>query len=130
MPVTKSAEKQRRKSIKSRERNRAVKADFRSKVKEVTKGINSNSKDLEKKAAVAISAIDKAAKNGVIHKGTADRRKSRLMLALNKALGKPVEMKAAREKAEKTKTTAKKSTASKAKTPATKKTTTTKKTSK
>jgi small subunit ribosomal protein S20 len=117
MPVTKSAEKQRRKSIKARERNRAVKADFRNKVKEVSKGIKGNHKDLEKKAAEAVSAIDKAAKTGVIHKGAADRRKSRLMLALNKALGKPVELKAIREKSEKPKTAAKKPAAKKTATP-------------
>ena len=34
---------------------------------------------------VAISALDKAAEKGVIHKNQAARRKSRLMLALNKA---------------------------------------------
>lgn len=34
---------------------------------------------------VAIRAIDKAAEKGVIHKNAAARRKSRLMLAMNKA---------------------------------------------
>ena len=118
MPVTKSAEKQQRKSIKARAKNRAVKADFRNKVKEVTKAIETKSKDVEQKAAVAISAIDKAAKHHVIDKGAADRRKSRLMLAINKALGKPTELKAFREKTEKAKTTAKKTTETKAKVPA------------
>jgi small subunit ribosomal protein S20 len=33
----------------------------------------------------AISSLDKAAEKGVIHKNSAARRKSRLMLALNKA---------------------------------------------
>lgn len=33
----------------------------------------------------AISALDKAAEKGVIHKNNAARRKSRLMIALNKA---------------------------------------------
>ena len=33
----------------------------------------------------AVSALDKAAEKGVIHKNNAARRKSRLMLALNKA---------------------------------------------
>jgi len=33
----------------------------------------------------AISALDRAAERGVIHKNNAARRKSRLMLALNKA---------------------------------------------
>ncbi len=34
---------------------------------------------------VAVSALDKAAEKGVIHKNNAARRKSRLMSALNKA---------------------------------------------
>jgi len=125
MPVIKSAEKQRRKSIKARERNRAVKSDFRDKVKSVTKGLESGNKNLEVKASQAISAIDKAAKRGIIHKKTADRRKSRLMNALNKALGKPAELKPIREKSEKPKTATKKTVA---KAPAKKNTT--KKTSK
>jgi small subunit ribosomal protein S20 len=33
----------------------------------------------------AVSALDKAAEKGVIHKNNAARRKARLMLALNKA---------------------------------------------
>ena len=33
----------------------------------------------------AVSALDKAAQKGVIHKNSAARRKARLMLALNKA---------------------------------------------
>jgi small subunit ribosomal protein S20 len=35
----------------------------------------------------AISALDRAAKSGVIHRNAADRRKSRLMLKVNAALG-------------------------------------------
>ena len=31
-----------------------------------------------------VSAVDKAAKNGVIHKGTADRKKSRYASSLNR----------------------------------------------
>jgi len=123
MPVIKSAEKQRKKSIKARERNRAVKNEFRNKVKEVSQGIKGNSKDIEKLASEAMSAIDKAAKKGVIHSGAADRRKSRLILAVNKALKKPATLPAFREKKVGTaKPTAKKTTGAK-KAPTTKKTT-------
>ena len=41
--------------------------------------------EAEQAVQVAISALDKAAAKGVIHKNQAARRKSRLMLALNKA---------------------------------------------
>lgn len=39
----------------------------------------------EEAVKAAISALDKAAQKGVIHKNQAARRKSRLMAALNKA---------------------------------------------
>ena len=41
--------------------------------------------DAEQALQTAIKSLDKAAEKGVIHKNNAARRKSRLMLALNKA---------------------------------------------
>ena len=41
--------------------------------------------EAEQAVQAAVSALDKAAAKGVIHKNQAARRKSRLMLALNKA---------------------------------------------
>lgn len=41
--------------------------------------------EAEQALATAVSALDKAAQKGVIHKNTAARRKSRLMSALNRA---------------------------------------------
>ena len=128
MPVIKSAIKAMKQSNAARERNRATKADFRGKVKLVRKDVETSGKGAEKLLASAIQAIDKAAKKGVIHKKVAARRKSRLMLAVNKANGKPVVTKAVKVKSEKpvAKTTAKKAPVKKV-TPA-KKSTTTKKT--
>jgi len=124
MPIIKSAIKAMKQNNKAKERNRITKADFRAKVKSVRKDIAVDAKNAEKNLATAIQAIDKATKKGVIHKKAADRRKSRLMLAVNKAIGKPVVMKAVKVKTEKpvAKPVAKK-------TPA-KKVTTTKKTTK
>ena len=43
--------------------------------------------DVREAVQRAVSALDRAAKAGVIHKNAADRRKSRLMLKINSALG-------------------------------------------
>jgi len=90
MPIIKSAIKAMKQNATARERNRLTKANFRSKVKAVRKDIAIGGKDAEKLLATAVQAIDKAAKSGVIHKKAAARRKSRLMLAINKTTGKPV----------------------------------------
>ncbi len=92
MPVTKSAIKAMKQNRKANERNKAVKADFRSKVKIAKKSVAATEKDFAKNITTAIQAIDKAAKGGIIHKNTASRRKSRLMLALNKVAGKTIEL--------------------------------------
>lgn len=112
MPVTKSAIKAMKQANAAKERNRKVKADFRGKVKTTKKEVVAGGKDIEMLASKAIQAIDKAAKKGVIHKKAADRRKSRLMLSINKALGKAVELKTVKtkEKTEAKKPTAKKTT--------------------
>lgn len=90
MPIIKSAIKAMKQNATARERNRLTKANFRSKVKAVRKDIALGGKDSEKLLATAVQALDKAAKSGVIHKKAAARRKSRLMLAINKTTGKPV----------------------------------------
>jgi ribosomal protein S20 len=138
MPIIKSAIKAMKQNIKAKERNRVTKADFRAKVKVVRKDIATGSRDAEKLLATAIQAIDKAAKKGVIHKRAASRRKSRLMLAANKANGKPVVIKTIKTKSDKpvakkatpTKTVAKKPVAAKTPTKKVTTTTTTKKTTK
>lgn len=101
MPIIKSAIKAMKQNATARERNRLTKADFKGKIKIVRKDIVAGGKDAEKLLASAVQAIDKAAKRGVMHKKTADRRKSRLMLAANKAAGKPVVVKAVKVKTEK-----------------------------
>jgi small subunit ribosomal protein S20 len=126
MPIIKSAIKAMKQNATARERNRVTKADFRAKVKVVRKDITDGGKGVEKILASAIQSIDKAAKKGVIHKKAANRRKSRLMLAANKANGKAVVIKTVKIKSDKPipKATAKKKTTVKS---TTKKTTTKKK---
>jgi len=84
---TKSAIKQIRSSARKQERNRAIRSRARTYIKKVNRFIAEGK--LEEAAAVAIqavSALDKAAEKGVIHKNNAARRKSRLMKRLNQAM--------------------------------------------
>ncbi len=87
MAKTKSAIKRIRSSARKRERNRAIRSRARTFIKKVNRLIAEGR--LEEASAVAIlaiSALDKAAEKGVIHKRNAARRKSRLMRRLNQAM--------------------------------------------
>jgi small subunit ribosomal protein S20 len=70
-------------NAKAYERNRAVKAELRTRVKTaVAEG------DVDSEATrEAIARIDRAAAKGVIHKNTAARKKSRLIKQLQSAEG-------------------------------------------
>ena len=66
-------------------RNKAVKTRVKTVVKDVRLAIDQNSKeDASQRLEVAKSAIDKAAKKGVITKKTASRKVSRLAKQVNK----------------------------------------------
>lgn len=85
MPNTKSATKAMRQSIRRRKRNITTKDKFKSAVKEVKKLITAGKKaEAAEAMKKAMSTLDKAAKNGVIHKNTASRRKSRMAKAIAK----------------------------------------------
>ncbi|MBP5545015.1 MAG: 30S ribosomal protein S20 [Kiritimatiellae bacterium] len=76
MPNIKSAEKRVRQSEKSREKNRSVKSKINTARRPIIEG--SLDKEAMKKAVSDYaSTLDKAVKQGVIKKNTADRRKSR-----------------------------------------------------
>ena len=83
MPNTKSAERRMRNSARKRVRNRSVKSQLHTLEKNYLELIGAGKKD---EAAAALrglsSALDKAAKKGVVHSGKADRKKSRLSLRL------------------------------------------------
>jgi len=72
-----------KKSRKNRERNVAVKSNIKKLTKEAEKLIASKSKEAAEAVKKAISAIDKATENGIIHRNAAARKKSRLMAKLN-----------------------------------------------
>ena len=86
MAHSKSALKRIRQDAKKRIRNRARKNAVATHEKSFLKMLEAG--EVEKAAAqlkVCFSAYDKAAKNGIIKKEKASRKKSRLTLRLNKA---------------------------------------------
>lgn len=87
MANTKSALKRIRSSERRRLRNRIVRGQARTLVKNTRRAIEAG--DLETAQQLlqrAISALDKAAEKGVIHRNNAARRKSRLMRVFNQAM--------------------------------------------
>lgn len=85
MPNTKSAERRVRNSERKRLHNRTVKSRLKILEHQFTDNVESGNKDQSSQALQLVSsAFDKAVKSGVIAKGTADRKKSRLALRLNK----------------------------------------------
>ncbi len=87
MATHRSALKRIRSSEKKRQRNRFFRSTARTYVKKARQIITEQGRTAEAEAAVrrAVSALDKAAQKGVIHKNNAARRKSRLMKLLNQA---------------------------------------------
>jgi small subunit ribosomal protein S20 len=82
----KSAIKRIRSSERKRKINQVHRSRARTYVKNTRKLIASGElQEAEVMAHRAISALDKAAQKGVIHKNNAARRKSRLIQALNQA---------------------------------------------
>ena len=84
MANIKSQIKRNRQNEKRRLRNRQFTGRARSSVKKARTTIAEGSLEEARQATVqAISALDRAAEKGVIHKNNAARRKSRLMKRLN-----------------------------------------------
>jgi small subunit ribosomal protein S20 len=79
MAKTRSAAKRSRQTLRRAARNRSVKTHLR----RLQKQIRSAPERSADQIRAAISAIDKAAKNGVIHGNAANRRKARLNKALS-----------------------------------------------
>jgi small subunit ribosomal protein S20 len=82
LPHQKSAIKRRRQDDKRTARNKAVRSRVATAIKKAR-----TAPEGERQAAVtaAVSAVDKAAKAGVVKKAAADRKKSRLMKARERA---------------------------------------------
>lgn len=85
MPNTKSAERRARVSARRNARNKSVKSRLRTMERGYrTLAAAGKKEDAGKALQSAVSALDKAAKKGVIPKRRADRKKSRLARSLNK----------------------------------------------
>ena len=79
MPITRNAKKALRVSQKKALVNTRTKKSLKEGVKSIEKLTNAKDwKKAKESLAKAYSAIDKAAKNGVIKKNTANRKKARL----------------------------------------------------
>lgn len=83
MANIKSQVKRNRQNDKRRERNRLFRGGARTAVSKARLALTGGTVEEAKAATIAaISALDKAAEKGVLHKNNASRRKGRLMKAL------------------------------------------------
>ncbi len=83
MPNTKSAQRRMRNSARKQLRNRSIKSRLHTLEKSYLTLLGAGKREDATKAYQAVtSAFDKAAKSGVVHRATADRKKSRLALRL------------------------------------------------
>ncbi len=73
-----SAEKQNRKMIKHRARNRAAMAALRTAVKKARTAVDAKAEDAAGLVKRAVSIIDSAVTKGILKRGTASRYVSRL----------------------------------------------------
>lgn len=78
MPITQSAKKAIRVSSRKKGYNDLLKRKMKEVMKKIEKIAKTDKKEAEKILSSAFSAIDKAAKRGVIKKNNASRKKSRL----------------------------------------------------
>jgi small subunit ribosomal protein S20 len=78
MANTRSAAKRSRQTLRRSLHNRSVKSHLRRLQKQIRSAPERSADEIR----AAISAIDKAAKSGVIHRNVANRRKARLNKAL------------------------------------------------
>jgi len=111
MPIIKSAKKRVRTSAKAAVRNSKTKRSLKEALKAFHSAITGGAKEAKKLESKAQSAIDKAAKKGLMHKNKAARKKSQLARA-SKSSGtaKPAAKKAVAKKPAAKKAPAKKTT--------------------
>ena len=84
MPNTKSAERRMRNSARKQLHNRSIQSFLRKLEKGLRQSVTDGKKaDATKALSGVLSAVDKAVKSGVITRATANRKKSRLTLAVN-----------------------------------------------
>ena len=82
MPNTKSAGRRMRNSARKQARNNIVRTQVKTAVKKFRASIETKPDNSPEALRAAISMLDKAVKKGVVKRGTANRKKSRLALRL------------------------------------------------
>ncbi len=86
MPISKSAKKTLKQSIKRKKHNLEKKKKIKGSIKEIKKLIDKKDKDSAIKLLPELyKVVDKAAKTGLIKKGNASRRKSRITKMINRS---------------------------------------------
>lgn len=89
MANTSSAQKRIRSNERKRAHNQRTRSRTRTAIRVAREALDDTNADEARKATLAaVSALDKAAEKGVIHKNNASRRKSRLMKKLATLTGK------------------------------------------
>lgn len=87
MAITKSAKKALRQSLKRKKLNTKKRDSLKDLLKEVNSLISQKKiEDAKKILPQVYKALDKTAKTGIIKRGRADRKKSRISKAINKAI--------------------------------------------
>ena len=85
MPVTKSAKKALRQNIKRKQRNLSLKNKIRRLQRNILRLVEQKkNEEAQKLLPQFYKAVDKAAKNNVIKKNTASRRKSRIVKTISR----------------------------------------------
>jgi small subunit ribosomal protein S20 len=85
MAHTKQARKRIRQNERAAARNRPVRTYTTNRVRDARDAVDTGAPDATAVVRAAQSALDRAAKAGVIHRNAASRRKSRLAKALKRA---------------------------------------------
>ena len=87
MPNIKSAKKRVKVIAVKTLRNKTYKSALRTSIKKADIAISAKAEDRAEVLKAAIQNIDRAVSKGILHKNTAARRKSRLILSYNKTQG-------------------------------------------
>lgn len=85
MPNIKSAKKRVRVNAVKAANNKATISNLKTVLKKANHAIETNAADKQDAVKCAITKLDKACAKGLLHKNNASRKKSQLMLKLNKA---------------------------------------------
>ncbi len=85
MPNTASAKKELRKGKKRQARNQKIENNLKGLIKTSRRAIEAKDAGAKELMLQTLTALDKAAKQGVIKKNTRDRKKSRLHKKFNQA---------------------------------------------